>query len=65
VGEQIVGEQNKKDFIKLYGAILRVRNILTTFDEFAGNEILTERDVQDYHSAYIDIYNELVSIHER
>lgn len=58
VGERIVGEQNQKDFIKLYGAILRVHNILTTFDEFAGNEILSERDVQDYHSAYIDIYNE-------
>src|SRR3989344_677931 len=56
--ERIIGEQNQKDFIKLYGAILRVRNILITFDEFAGNEILTERDVQDYHSMYIDIYNE-------
>ena len=59
VGEQIIGEQNQKDFIRLYGAILRVRNILTTFDEFADNEILTERDVQDYHSAYIDLYNQL------
>lgn len=58
VGERIIGEQNQKDFIKLYSAILRVRNILTTFDEFAGNEILTERDIQDYHSAYIDLYNE-------
>lgn len=58
VGERIVGEQNQKDFIKLYGAVLRVRNILVTFDEFAGNEILSPRDVQDYHSAYIDLYNE-------
>lgn len=58
VGELIVGEQNQKDFIKLYGGILRVRNILTTFDEFTGNEIITERDVQDYHSMYIDLYNE-------
>ncbi len=58
VGERIVGEQNQKDFIKLYSAILRVRNILTTFDEFAGNEILSDRDIQDYHSAYIDLYNE-------
>jgi len=58
-GEQIISEQAQKDFIRLYGAILRVRNILTTFDEFAGNEILTERDVQDYHSAYIDLYNQL------
>ncbi len=58
IGERILGEQNQKDFIKLYGAILRIRNILTTFDEFAGHEILSERDIQDYHSAYIDIYNE-------
>jgi type I restriction enzyme R subunit len=58
VGERILGEQSQKDFIKLYGAILRVRNILTTFDEFSGNQILTERDLQDYHSMYIDLYNE-------
>lgn len=58
IGEQIISEQDQKEFIKLYGAILRVRNILTTFDEFTGNEILTDRDVQDYHSMYIDLYNE-------
>jgi len=58
IGQRIVGEQDQKDFIKLYGAILRVRNILTTFDEFVGNTLLTERDVQDYHSMYIDLYNE-------
>ncbi|TCO07007.1 type I restriction endonuclease subunit R [Natronoflexus pectinivorans] len=58
VGEQIIGEQNQKDFIKLYSAILKVKNILATFDEFAGNEILSERDVQDYHSMYINLYNE-------
>jgi type I restriction enzyme R subunit len=58
VGQRILGEQDQKDFVRLYGGILRLRNILTTFDEFAGNEILTERDIQDYHSAYIDIYNE-------
>lgn len=59
VGERIESEQSQKEFIKLYSGILRVRNILVTFDEFAGHEILTERDIQDYHSAYIDLYNEL------
>jgi len=58
LGERILGEKDQKDFIKLYGGILRVRNILTSFDEFEGNEILTERDIQDYHSLYIDLYNE-------
>jgi len=64
VGEQIISEQAQKDFIRLYGVILRVQNILTTFDEFAGNEILTERDVQDYHSAYIDLYNDLRNVED-
>jgi type I restriction enzyme, R subunit len=58
INERILREQKQKDFIKLYGNILRVRNILTTFDEFENNEILTERNVQDYHSLYIDLYNE-------
>lgn len=58
VGERIMGEQSQKDFIKLYGAVLRMRNILVTFDQFTGNEILSARDLQDYHSMYIDLYNE-------
>lgn len=58
LGVRIVGEENQKDFIRLYGNILKVRNILSTFDEFIGKEILSERDVQDYHSMYIDLYNE-------
>ena len=58
IGEQIISEQAQKEFIKLYGGILKIKNILSTFDEFAGNEILTERDVQDYHSMYINLYQE-------
>ena len=58
IGERIIGEKNQKDFIKLYGGILRLYNILATFDEFAGKELLSERDIQDYHSLYIDLYND-------
>lgn len=53
----IEGEQSEKDFIKLWGTILRLRNILTSFDEFSRNEILSERDFQDYQSAYLDLYD--------
>jgi type I restriction enzyme R subunit len=59
VDKMITGEENKKEFIKLYNTILMIKNILTTFDEFEGKEILSPRDFQDYHSKYIDIYNEL------
>ena len=58
VGQPIVGEQKQKDFIKLYGNILRLKNILSTFDRFAGNELLPERMFQDYQSTYIDLYQQ-------
>ena len=58
LGEQIIGEQAKKDFIVAMGNILRLKNILSSFDRFEGNEILTERDFQDYIGTYTDLYEE-------
>lgn len=55
---QIIGEQNQKGFISLFGAILRMRNLLSAFDEFAGKEIITERDLQDYLGRYQDLRDE-------
>ncbi len=51
-------ETEQKEFIKLYGAILKVTNILSSFDEFKDDELINERDKQDYHSIYIELYNE-------
>ena len=56
--ERITGEQRQKEFIVLFGAILRMRNLLTSFDEFAGSEILNERDFQDYLGRYQDLRDE-------
>ena len=55
---RIVGEQNQKDFISLFGAILRMRNLLSSFDEFVGKELITERDLQDYLGRYQDLRDE-------
>ena len=56
--ERITGERRQKEFIVLFGAILRMRNLLTSFDEFAGSEILSERDFQDYLGRYQDLRDE-------
>lgn len=58
--EAIIGEENQKEFIKLFGKILRIRNILTSFDQFADDDknIISDRDLQDYQSRYIDLYQE-------
>jgi len=55
---QIIGEQNQKDFISLFGAILRMRNLLSSFDEFISKELITERDLQDYLGRYQDLRDE-------
>ena len=63
-GETITGEADQKEFISLFGAILRLKNILTAFDDFEGNELLSERDFQDYQSQYLNLYAEFRSVSE-
>ena len=58
LGSPLVGEQEEKGFIRLYGRILKVKNILSSFDQFKGQGILSQRDFQDYQSRYIDLYQE-------
>lgn len=58
---RIEGEQNQKEFISLFGAILRMRNLLLSFDEFKGKELLTERDLQDYLGRYQDLRDEWIN----
>lgn len=61
LGKSIVGEAAQKAFIKLFGSILRLKNILTAFDDFSGHEILSEREFQDYQSLYLNLYAEFRS----
>ena len=53
--EQIMGEKAERDFIVLFGSLLRVRNILGTFDQFEDQQILSEGEMQDYTSRYLDL----------
>ena len=55
---RIEGEQSQQEFISLFGAILRMRNLLSSFDEFEGKEIITDRDFQDYLGRYQDLRDE-------
>ena len=58
LGQPIIGEAAQKEFIALFGSILRLRNILQSFDDFAGNELLSSRAMQDYQSVYLNLYAE-------
>lgn len=54
-------ESEKKNFINKYNAILRLKNILVSFDEFKGKEILSEGDFQDYTGRYLLYKDEILS----
>ena len=64
VGELPIGETAQKDFINLYNKILRLKNILQSFDDFIGNEILTPANFQDYQSTYIQLYRDLRQVND-
>lgn len=55
----VITLEAKKDFVMLYGAILKMRNILSSFDQFEEDDTLAINDLQDYQSHYIDIHDEL------
>jgi type I restriction enzyme R subunit len=60
-GELPASETEQREFVNLYNKILRLQNILKSFDDFKGNELLPERTFQDYQSTYIEIYQKLIS----
>lgn len=55
--QQIVGEKAEKRFIKLFSQLLSLRNILMSFDQFVDRSDLSDRDMQDYQSNYLDLYD--------
>ncbi|EKG3604095.1 type I restriction endonuclease subunit R [Campylobacter upsaliensis] len=55
--ESTLKQSDKKDFLALFGELLKLRNILEIFDNFS--DPLNERDKQDYQSHYISTYEEL------
>ncbi len=58
VGTDVMTEEAKKDFIKKYSYVLKLYNILSTFDEFEGEELLGEQERQHYASAYLELYHQ-------
>lgn len=59
-GEYPIGEEAERNFVKLFGNILKMRNLLSVFDQFEGKDMLSERDVQDYTGIYLDIREKII-----
>ena len=54
-GRTVLGEDAEKRFVALFGSLLKSINILSTFDQYEGREELSDRQLQDYQSHYLDL----------
>ncbi len=54
-GRPVLGEDAEKRFVALFGSLLKSINILSTFDQYEGREELSDRQLQDYQSHYLDL----------
>lgn len=57
----VMTNEAKKMFVMLFGAVLRMRNILSAFDQFVDDKSLAVNDLQDYQSYYLNIRDEMTS----
>ncbi|MBR5068099.1 MAG: type I restriction endonuclease subunit R [Bacteroidales bacterium] len=56
----ITDDDLKKEFIRLFGTILKMRNLLSTFDEFTPDkQLITPFDMQQYTSWYLSLRDEM------
>ena len=50
-----MGEEEERRFITLFGSLLKSINVLQSFDQFDGRQLLTDGQMQDYQSHYLDL----------
>ena len=59
---EIILEADKKEFVQLFGELLKAENILRNFDEFENFEkIISDRQMQDMKSVYVDIRESIIN----
>ncbi|STP12712.1 type I restriction-modification system restriction enzyme [Helicobacter mustelae] len=65
LGTSIDLEEEKREFIKLFGSILKLENLLNSFEEFQKSDHITERDFQDYQGMYLNLHDEMKEKREK
>ena len=54
-GYKPLGEEEERRFITLFGSLLKSINVLQSFDQFEGQQLLSDGQMQDYQSHYLDL----------
>ena len=55
----LMTDEQKRDFVNAFSAVLRVRNILASFDAFEDDDPASARELQDYQSEYLAVRDEM------
>lgn len=56
--DNLISEEEKFEFVKLFRDLARIKNILQSFSDFSFEKInIEEQEFEDYKSKYLDIYD--------
>jgi len=59
---ELASEEEEMAFAKAFRELMRIKNVLTTFTEFAYDDIsIDEQTFEDYKSKYLDLYDKVKS----
>ena len=61
--QEIETEHDKKEFVKLFGELLKLDNVLRNYDEFQEiDKLISEGYLQDLRSTYVEIRDEFLNL---
>ena len=64
--DTLLGEAEKRQFVELFREVMRTRNVLLSFADFADSDVgMNEQLFEDFKSKYLDIYFERRSSKEK
>lgn len=64
--DTLLGEAERRQFVELFREVMRTRNVLLSFADFANSDVdMNEQLFEDFKSKYLDIYFERRSSKEK
>lgn len=64
--DNLISEEEKFEFVKLFRDLARIKNILQSFSDFSFEKInIKEQEFEDYKSKYLDIYDSVKNYTEK
>ncbi|MCH7658964.1 MAG: type I restriction endonuclease subunit R, partial [Bacteroidetes bacterium] len=64
--DDLPDEKEEMVFVQAFRALMRIRNVLTTFSDFSWDDLpMSEQSFEDYKSKYLDLYDKVRSDHQK